>query len=62
MLQRSGQVGELAGDIIRSKALDLIVERADVTTTDGATMVSTPEGDPAEDREPEPSQMKEGEG
>jgi trigger factor len=32
ILERSGQVGSLAGDIIRSKALDLLVEAADVST------------------------------
>jgi trigger factor len=32
-LERSGQVVTLAGDIIRSKALDLLVERADIETT-----------------------------
>jgi trigger factor len=32
ILERSGQVGALAGDIIRTKALDLIVEAADVST------------------------------
>jgi trigger factor len=31
-LERSGQVVTLAGDIIRSKALDLLVERADIKT------------------------------
>jgi trigger factor len=31
-LERSGQVVTLAGDIIRSKALDLLVERADIGT------------------------------
>ena len=31
-LERTGQVVTLAGDIIRSKALDLLVERADVKT------------------------------
>jgi trigger factor len=31
-LERSGQVVTLAGDIIRTKALDLLVERADVDT------------------------------
>jgi hypothetical protein len=30
ILERSGQVTSLAGDIIRSKALDLLVEAADV--------------------------------
>ena len=29
-LERSGQVVTLAGDIIRTKALDLLVERADI--------------------------------
>jgi trigger factor len=43
-LDRSGQVVALAGDIIRSKALDVLVEHADVT----------PEGDAAkETRAPE---------
>jgi len=32
ILERSGQVGSLAGDIIRSKALDLLVGGADVST------------------------------
>jgi trigger factor len=31
-LERSGQIVSLAGDIIRGKALDLIVERADIET------------------------------
>jgi trigger factor len=31
-LERSGQIVTLAGDIIRGKALDLLVERADITT------------------------------
>ena len=30
-LDRTGQIVTLAGDIIRTKALDLLVERADVT-------------------------------
>ena len=34
LLERSGQIGTLAGDIIRSKALDFLVESADVTTED----------------------------
>lgn len=33
-LQRTGQVVTLAGDIIRGKALDLLVERADIKTED----------------------------
>ncbi len=40
-LERSGQVVTLAGDIIRTKALDLLVERADVDT-------EQPEGAPEE--------------
>jgi len=34
ILERSGEVRSLAGDIIRSKALDLLVESADVATED----------------------------
>jgi trigger factor len=34
ILERSGQVGSLAGDIIRSKALDLLVEQANVVEDD----------------------------
>jgi trigger factor len=33
-LERSGQVVTLAGDIIRGKALDLLVDRADIKTED----------------------------
>ena len=36
-LDRSGQVVTLAGDIIRSKALDILVERADITEESSAT-------------------------
>jgi trigger factor len=35
-LDRSGQIVTLAGDIIRSKALDLLVEHADIETTSGS--------------------------
>ena len=45
-LERSGQVVTLAGDIIRTKALDLLVERADVDT-------EQPEDAPLEDAKPE---------
>jgi trigger factor len=45
-LERSGQVVTLAGDIIRTKALDLLVERADVDT-------EQPEGAPPEDAKEE---------
>ena len=33
LLDRSGQVTSLAGDIIRSKALDFLVESAEVTSS-----------------------------
>ena len=36
-LERSGQVASLAGDIIRSKALDLLVERAAGVKTEGSS-------------------------
>jgi trigger factor len=39
-LERGGQVVSLAGDIIRSKALDLLVEHADVTSEDGESPAS----------------------
>lgn len=49
VLERSGQVASLAGDIIRSKALDLLVEHAEVEATD-APATPTPEAsDPPED-------------
>jgi trigger factor len=37
IVERTGQVATLAGDIIRGKALDLAVERADVATEDAPT-------------------------
>jgi trigger factor len=40
-LDRSGQVVSLAGDIIRSKALDLLVEHAKITSEDGETQEDT---------------------
>jgi trigger factor len=45
IVERSGQVVTLAGDIIRSKALDLAVERADVATGDAPT---APEPEPSD--------------
>jgi trigger factor len=52
-LERSGQVVTLAGDIIRTKALDLLVERADIET-------EKPEDAPPEDTpEDMPEDMKE---
>ena len=50
ILERSGQVGSLAGDIIRTKALDLLVEGADVSTG-GAPATTEPV--PPEDQEGE---------
>jgi trigger factor len=44
-LDRSGQIVTLAGDIIRSKALDILVERADIT--DEALQVAESEADEA---------------
>ncbi len=42
-LDRSGQVVSLAGDIIRTKALDLLVEHADVTSEDVTEEAESPE-------------------
>ena len=36
LLERSGQIATLAGDIIRSKALDFLVEHADISPDPGA--------------------------
>ena len=47
ILDRTGQVASLAGDIIRSKALDFIVEQAEVISKDGS---GAPEA--AEETEP----------
>ena len=44
-LERSGQIVTLAGDIIRGKALDLVVERADIEPED-PTEASAEEPDP----------------
>lgn len=44
-VERTGQIVTLAGDIIRSKALDLVVERADVASGDAPT---APEAEPAD--------------
>ena len=51
-LERSGQVVTLAGDIIRTKALDLLVERADVD-------IEQPEDAPPEDAKPEEAKPEE---
>jgi trigger factor len=56
-LERNGQVVTLAGDIIRSKALDLLVEHADITTEGESAAPDAPkhedaaEASPAEDRD-----------
>jgi trigger factor len=52
-LERSGQVVTLAGDIIRSKALDLLVERADIETVpmNDKKPDSASDADPAEGSE-----------
>ena len=42
-LERSGQVVTLAGDIIRTKALDLLVERADIETSAPPKNAAEPE-------------------
>jgi trigger factor len=46
-LERSGQIVSLAGDIIRGKALDILVERADIETE------SPTETEPGTETEPE---------
>jgi trigger factor len=47
-LDRNGQIVTLAGDIIRSKALDLLVERADIQNENGRA------GNEGTDPQPEP--------
>ena len=49
-LDRSGQIVTLAGDIIRGKALDLLVEHADIET-EGEPVTETSEPIPAEPSE-----------
>ncbi|MFN2589762.1 MAG: trigger factor [Actinomycetota bacterium] len=48
LLERSGQVTSLAGDIIRSKALDLLVEAADVSS--GGSPEPPPDPEPSQDQ------------
>ena len=46
-LDRTGQIVTLAGDIIRGKALDLLVERADITNgTEPETNAAEPDAEP----------------
>jgi len=47
IVERSGQVTSLAGDIIRSKALDLLVERADVASG-GERRMPDPQSSPTD--------------
>jgi trigger factor len=58
-LERSGQVVSLAGDIIRSKALDLLVESADITSDDGDTPAGASAGARDESEPPAPSDVAE---
>jgi trigger factor len=51
-LDRSGQIVTLAGDIIRTKALDLLVERADIQTE----TTEPADGDATEQPTPEPAE------
>jgi trigger factor len=46
-LDRTGQIVTLAGDIIRTKALDLLVERADVTEESPEAAAATADAAPA---------------
>ena len=53
-LERSGQIVTLAGDIIRSKALDLLVEHADIQPEAGSAEIETgTEASEPETSEPE---------
>jgi trigger factor len=53
LLERSGQIASLAGDIIRSKALDFLVESADVTSEDSSPATGGEEEQQEEAEEPE---------
>jgi trigger factor len=53
-LDRNGQIVTLAGDIIRSKALDLLVEHADIQSDNGRTGSEGTDPRP----EPEPSEAE----
>ncbi|HLB39370.1 MAG TPA: trigger factor [Actinomycetota bacterium] len=48
-LDRSGQIVTLAGDIIRSKALDILVERADITEESPEAVDAGASRDPADE-------------
>jgi trigger factor len=51
ILERSGQVGSLAGDIIRTKALDFLVESADVKRHGSPPLDQGPDPSPSEEDE-----------
>ena len=51
-LDRSGQIVTLAGDIIRGKALDLLVEHADIETESPEAGAEAAEADASSDDEP----------
>jgi trigger factor len=53
LLERSGQIASLAGDIIRSKALDFLVESADVTSEDSSPASGDGQEQQEEAEEPE---------
>ena len=48
-LERSGQIVTLAGDIIRGKALDLLVERADIEPESPEGIDGTAEAETGDD-------------
>ncbi len=60
ILERSGQVASLVGDIIRSKALDLMVGAADVST-EGAPEAASVDTTEADQTDPSPSREDEDE-
>ena len=51
-LDRSGQIVTLAGDIIRGKALDLLVEHADIETESPEAGAEAEQADASSDDEP----------
>jgi trigger factor len=55
LLERSGQIASLTGDIIRSKALDFLVESADVTSEDSSPVSTDRPEQQEEAEEPESS-------
>ena len=51
-LERTGQIVTLAGDIIRGKALDLLVERADIEPESSEGTDGTAQAEPGDDDDP----------